>query len=79
MRATKERTRLPNDLILQQPAQPTRLVLLFHGVGSSVQRCRSPASAIHHMPRDGKTVTPQLLAPATEAFAVSGISALTST
>jgi phospholipase/carboxylesterase len=67
---------MPNDLILQQPAQPSRLVLLFHGVGSSAQDLAPLGQALaRHLP-DAMLVSvqaPDAVGRGWQWFSVQGV------
>ena len=65
-----------NDLIIQRPAQPSRLVLLFHGVGSSAQDLAPLGHALsRHLP-DALLVSvqaPDAVGPGWQWFSVQGV------
>lgn len=66
----------PQDLILQHPSKPRRLLLLFHGVGSNAHSMVPLGQALApHVPEAAvvSVQAPQLAGPAAQWFSVQGI------
>jgi phospholipase/carboxylesterase len=64
------------DLILQQPATPSQLVLLFHGVGSSARDLAPLGAALApHLPRAAivSVQAPEAAGPGWQWFSVQGV------
>jgi phospholipase/carboxylesterase len=66
----------PNDLIVQRPATPSQLVLLFHGVGSSARDLAPLGEALAPHLRDAAIVSvqaPDAAGPGWQWFSVQGV------
>jgi phospholipase/carboxylesterase len=65
-----------NDLVIQQPKQPSRLVLLFHGVGSSAQDLAPLGRALSQHLADALLVSmqaPDAVGRGWQWFSVQGV------
>jgi phospholipase/carboxylesterase len=66
----------PNDLIVQRPATPSQLVLLFHGVGSSARDLAPLGEALApHLPAAAivNLQAPEAAGPGWQWFSVQGV------
>ena len=66
----------PRDLIVQQPATPSQLVLLFHGVGSSARDLMPLGEAMApHLPAAAivSLQAPEAAGPGRQWFSIQGV------